>query len=316
MKIKNYIWFFLFLGFTVMVLGFTGIPSAAQKASSRPEQRLSAPQRAAALNASLATTCKEKPPKAPLPLAHDAQVFSSERVEKTLTGVWYGRVKGNYDKKFLAADGFVNVDYYMIIDTKRGEALVFEQFGSKRAAPKPKAGTPVWSYVFCDRANYKPRHPPQVHEFHKVANTVEDARAILRTSTGLALPANKGELVLSDVWKQLVDAKYFDDPKRSMAFAGALFKPFKFGNVPAEGGSLFALDLEAEYRGSGQTAATFQPGVPLRGYERGKFLGIRANSGDFLVSSFTLGEEMTTEKVEEAGVISLKYDKIVIGPIQ
>jgi hypothetical protein len=304
MKIKNYIW-------VVLVLGFAGIPSAAQRVSSG----LSAPQRAAAVDTSLGSTCREKTPKVPRVNAHDAQVFSTDRIERTLNGVWHGRVKGNYDKKFLAKDGFVNVDYYMIVDAKRGEALVFEQFGPKRAAPQPKAGTPTWSYVFCDRANYKPRHPPQVHTFYKVSDNVEDGRAILRASTGLALAADKGALVLADVWQQLVDTKYFDDPSRSLAYAGGFFKPFKMGNVPAVGGSLFSMDMTAEYRGSGMTAARFERGVPMRGYERGKFLGIGTNSGDYLVSSIALGEETTTDKSVEEDSIGLKYDKIVIGPL-
>ena len=314
-KVKNYIWSVLFLGFTVMVLGFTGIPSAAQTVASGPEQRMSASQLAASVDTSLDTTCSEQTPKVPQVNAHDARVFSIERVEKTLTGVWRGRVKGNYDPQYLARDGFVNVDYYMIVDAKRGEALVFEQFGPKRAAPQPKAGTPTWSYVFCDRANYKPRHPPQVHEFHKVADNVEDARAILRASTGLALAADEGELVLGDVWQQLVDTKYFDDPARSLAYAGGYFKPFVIENVPAEGGSLLSMDMTAEYRGSGMTAARFERGVPMRGFERGKFLGVTTGSGDYLVSSVSLGSEMRTLKQVLDDLVDMFFDKIVIGPL-
>lgn len=313
--LKTYVRSVLFFGFAALVLGFTGIPSAAQTVSSGPEQGLSAAQVAAAIDTSLDTTCSEQTPKIPQVNAHDARVFSMDRIARTLNGVWRGRVQGKYDEQYLAEDGFVNVDYYMIVDTRRAEVLVFEQFGPNRAAPQPKAGAPVWSYVFCDRENYKPRHPPQVHEFHKVSDNVEDARAILRASTGLALAADRGELVLGDVWQQLVDTKYFDDPARSLAYAGGFFKPFRIENVPAEGGSLLSMDLTAEYRGSGMTAARFQRGVPLRGYERGKFLGIATNSGDYLVSSFGLGEEMTTEKAEEEGTIGLKYDKIVIGPL-
>jgi hypothetical protein len=244
-------------------------------------------------------------------------VFSAERIENTLSGVWRGRVSGDYDKQFLAEDGFVNVDYYMIVDVRRGEALVFEQFGSERAAPEPKPGAPVWSYVFCGRENYVPRHPAQVHEFVKVLDNVEDARALLRISTGLKL-ADNGELVLSDVWQELVETKYFDDPSRSLAYAGGLFKPFKIGNVPygVKGGFLLEMDMQAEYRGSGQTAAKFTPGVPIRGFERGKFLGVGANSGDFLVASFTLGDEVYSDKEStEGGLIKMAYDKIVIGPL-
>jgi len=329
MKIKNYIWL-------VLVIGFTGIQAAAQRVPSKPAQGLSASESAVAVDTSLEVTCSQQTPKISRDLAHNAQVFSAERIETTLTGVWHGRVSGNYEKEFLAEDGFVNVDYYMIVDAKRGEALVFEQFGSTRAAPAPKPGAPVWSYVTCGRENYTPRHPAQVHEFRKVSDNLEDARDILKTSTGLTF-ANNGELVLSDVWQKLVDTKYFDDPKRSLAYAGGFFKPFKVGNVPVPGGSLLEMDMQAEYRGSGMTAARFERGVPIRGFERGRFLGVTASSGgvslrrahgsrqgegggDFLVSSFAIGSAVETEKEEvnalnSAPRISMTYDKVVIGPL-
>jgi hypothetical protein len=301
--IKSFFWF-------VVILGFAGIPAAAQ----RQQGGLTAAERTAALDTRLLTTCKEKPPGLAKVRAHNPQVFSTDRIERTLTGVWRGRVRGNYAKQFVAGDGNVNVDYYMIVDAKRGEILVFEQFGSKRSTPRPKAGTPTWSYVFCGRENYKPRHPAQVHTFEKVSDNLADARAILTTSTGLTFAS--GEFVLADVWKQLVDTRYFDDASRSLAFAGGFFKPFKIGSVPSgEGGVLLEMDMQAEYRGSGQTAARFQRGEPIRGFEKGKFLGVTTRSGDFLVASFALGLEVTVAKESEGGLISMKYDKIVIGPL-
>jgi|GEM_PF-2008436 len=336
MKIKNYIWL-------VLIIGFTGIEAAAQRVPSKRAQRLSAPaqqdlsapsqqslsasESAAAVDTSLQTTCSQQAPKISRDLAHSAQVFSADRIETTLTGVWHGRVSGNYEKEFLAEDGFVNVDYYMIIDAKRGEALVFEQFGDTRAAPVPKPGAPVWSYVTCGRENYIPRHPAQVHEFRKVSDNLEDARDILKTSTGLTF-AGTGELILSGVWQKLVDTKYFDDPARSLAYAGGFFKPFSIGNVPVSGGSLLEMDMQAEYRGSGMTAARFEPGVPMRGFERGRFLGVTTSSsslseggGDFLVSSFSLGGLIEVVKIIEdiflnsVPSISMTYDKVVIGPL-
>jgi hypothetical protein len=322
MKIKNYIWL-------VLVIGFTGIQAAAQRVPSKLAQGLSASERAAAVDTSLATTCSQKTPKIARVLAHNAQVFSAARIQRTLSGVWRGRVKGNYEKQYLAKDGFVNVDYYLIVDAARGEALVFEQFGSTRAAPPPKPGAPVWSYVTCGRENYVPRHPAQIHEFHKVSDNIEDARELLRISTGLTF-ADKGELVLSDVWQKLVETKYFDDPERSLAYAGGLFKPFSVGNVPVgEGGSLLEMDMHAEYRGSGMTAASFERGVPIRGFERGKFLGVETNSGGFLVATNGIGREIIVAKAAEqeenptrpTGApsgppkISFAYDKVVIGPL-
>lgn len=336
--IKNCIWL-------ALVIGFTGIQVSAQRVPSKRAQRLAAPaqqglsaapaqqqglsesEKAAAVDTSLETTCSQQSPKMSRNLAHNSQVFSVDRIERTMTGIWHGRVSGNYDQQFLTEDGFVNVDYYMIVDAKRGEALVFEQFGDTRAAPVPRAGAPVWSYVTCGRENYTPRHPAQVHEFFKVSDNIEDAREILKTSTGQTFNG-PGELMLADVWKQLVDTKYFDNPDRSLAYAGGFFKPFKFENVPVEGGSVLDMDMQAEYRGSGQTAATFEQGEPMRGFERGRFLGVSTSSanasqgaGDFLVASFSLGGLVEIVKIIEEIFLNsvprmtMTYDKVVIGPL-
>lgn len=312
-KIKNYIWI-------VLVLGFTGIPVAAQKVSPKPAQRLSAAEATAALNTSISATCGEQAPAAPRALAHDAQTFSADRIASTLNGVWLGRVSGEYDKQLFAKDGFLNVDYYMIVDVKRGEVFVFQEFGPARPGDrfKAKPGAPTWSYVWCARENYKTPSPRQIHEFTKVSDDVNDALDLINKSTGMEAAA-KGEVVLSDAWKRLVESKFFDDPKRSLAYAGALFKPLTMGNVQAaSGGSLFELRLVGEYRGSGQTAAKFAPGEPIRNVEQGHFLGVSTGSGDFLAASVGLGNAMMGPKLDFfASVFStqMTFDKVVIGPL-
>jgi hypothetical protein len=246
------------------------------------------------------------------------QAISMDRIERTLNGVWRGRVKGNYDRKLLAKDGTLNVDYLMVVDVKRGEALVFEQFGANRSAAtlRAKPGAPVWSYITCGKAQYKPRNmPAQVHEFVKVSDNIEDARALLSSSTKMAFDAKSGEVVLSDIWQRLVESKYFDDKSRSLAFAGGFFK-LKMGNVPsAVGGSLFDLNMQAEYRGSGQTVAKFTPGEPIRGVEQGQFLGVSMNQGDFLISSLKNGLPMKKGGVDSSNDIDMFFDKVVIGPL-
>jgi hypothetical protein len=209
----------------------------------------------------------------------------------------------------------------MVVDVNRGEVFVFQEFGPKRpgAAFRAKTGAPMWSYVWCARENYKSPSPRQVHQFVKVSDNVEDARELLNNSTGLALA--KDQVVLSDVWRNLVKTKFFDDPKRSIAYAGALFKPITMGNVQSSsvGGSLFELRLVGEYRGLGQTAAKFVPGEPIHNVESGHFLGVSADSGDFLVASVGLGNEMCCPK-EDAVMASpfttqMLFDKVVIGPL-
>ena len=297
-KIKTYI-------LIVLVLGLIAIPSA-QSAS---QQGLSARQLADVVNTNL-NACRTKTPIVP---QRTARAFSINRIERTLHGVWRGRVKGNYDTRLLAKDGFLNVDYCMIVDTKRHEALVFEQFGPNRAIARGKAGAPDWTYVMCGEEKYLPRHPAQVHEFQKVSDNIEDARELLRTSTGLTFDDNRG-LELSAIWKRLVDSKYFDTP-RSLAFAGSLFKPFEIEVVSnEERGSLLAMKIQTEYRGGGQTAARFQPGVPMRGFEEGHFIGVTTRSGDYLVS--TIGNGVAMRKaVTDGGLIHMFFDKVVIGPL-
>ena len=184
-------------------------------------------------------------------LAHDRTVFSTERIANTLNGVWLGRVSGEYDKQLFAKDGFLNVDYYMVVDVQRGEMFVLQEFGPNRPGATLRAvpGAPKWSYVWCAKENYKSPSPRQVHEFTKVSNNVEDARELVNGSTGLKLGGGD-QVVLSDVWQALVDMKFFDDSSRSLAYAGALFKPMTMASVTsADGGSLFELMLVGEYRG-------------------------------------------------------------------
>lgn len=314
MKIKNYVWM-------VLIIGSIGIPSMAQRRSqARFTQRLTTAERSAAINTSLDATCKEAPPRAPRALAHDARVFTPDRVARTLNGVWIGRVRGEYDRQLLARDGFLNVDYYMIVDVKRGESFVYQEFTDKRsgAGIRPKSGAPMWSYVWCARENYKSPSPRQVHTFTKVSDNIDDAKEILANSLGLKVDGGE-PLVLSNVWRTLVEQKFFDNPRRSLAYAGVLFSPFRMGNVTsAAGGSLFELRMVGEYRGSGQTAAKFAPGEAIHNIEQGHFLGLSMGQGDFLSASAGLGNAMVGPKSDfNAGVFStqMSFDKVVIGPL-
>jgi hypothetical protein len=261
-------------------------------------------------------------------------VFSPDRIARTLNGVWIGKVVGEYDPQLLAKDGALNVDYYMIVDVKRGEAFVYEEFGDKRsgAGLKPKAHAPVWSYTWCARENYESKSPRQVHTFTKVSDNVEDAREVLNNSLGLRL----SRVVLSDVWQKLVEAKYFDDPKRSLGYAGVLFKPITLGSVTtaAGGGSLLELRMVGEYRGIGETAAKFIPGEPIHNVEQGHFLGLSGSqakvpkgallaadsmgSGDYLSASADLSNAMVGPKSDATAALfstQMAFDKVVIGPL-
>jgi hypothetical protein len=296
---KNSIW--------LLIYGLTLVPCTAW-AQKDSEHGLSAQDLRTVTSTDL-KVCGAKVPTVP---PTNARAFPIDRVEKTLNGVWRGKVWGEYDKKFLDKEGFLNVDYYMIVDVKRHEALVFEQYGPTRAVAHAKAEGPVWSYVMCGEEGYLPHHAAQVHEFQKVSDNVEDAREILRTSTGLAFE-DKSELVLSEIWRKLVDTKYFDTA-RAPAYAGALFQPFEIEPVDEKNKSVFRMKLQAEYRGAGATAAKFQSGVPIHGVEQGQFLGVATDSGDFLVSSVGNGAEFN-KQATDGGLIDMAFDKVIIGPL-
>jgi hypothetical protein len=243
----------------------------------------------------------------------DARAFPQDRIEKTLHGVWRGRVTGAYPKNFLAKDGALNVDYYWVIDMKRHEALILEQFTSNRTEmPKAIAGGPSFSFLMCGAEGYVPRAPRQVHAFQKVSDNIEDAKSLFQTSTGLK--AEDKEFTLSAAWQQLVDTKYFDTSKFG-AYAGGLFKPFELGSLEnAIGPSFLTMRYQAEYRGSGVTAAHFTSGTPIRGVEEAHFLGVKTGGGDFLVASFGNGQAWRKEATQ-GGVMELAFDKVVIGPL-
>lgn len=339
-KIKRYSW-------VVLVVGLIGIPAMAQPRRTQTRsgqitraQSMSATARATVLNTTIATTCAERAPLAPRLLTHDARTYSQDRVANTLNGVWIGRVTGEFDPQLVGRDGFLNVDYYMIVDVKRGEAFVYEEFSDKRsgAGLQAKRGAPKWTYVWCAKEDYKTKSPRQVHEFTKVSDDVNDARRVLNNSLGLRLGGND-DVVLSDIWKRLVEARFFDNPQRSLAYAGVLFKPVTMGTVKsANGDGLFELRLVGEYRGSGQTAAQFVPGNPIHNVEQAHFVGFSMSSqevrqlgrrapsiaaeiegsGDFLSASVGLGNAMIGPKDDALAAVfstQMSFDKVVIGPL-
>ena len=340
--IKNYIW-------AVLIIGLISLPAVAQTRRPRVRsaqvtraQNMSVVQRASALNTSLATTCAASAPAAPRILTHDARTFSQDRIANTLNGVWLGRVTGEFDRQLMGRDGFLNVDYYMIVDVKRGEAFVYEEFTEKRSGAQfrraERRGAPKWTYVWCAKEDYKTKSPRQVHEFVKVSDDVNDARQILRDSLGERFQGND-EVVLSDMWKRLVEARFFDNPQRSLAYAGVLFKPITMGTVKSSNGDgLFELRLVGEYRGSGQTAAQFVPGNPIHNVEQAHFVGFSMSSqevrrlgrrapsiatelegsGDFISASMELGNAMVGPKDDALAAVfstQMAFDKVVIGPL-
>ena len=315
----------------LLILGVIGIPAAAQKRRperskgtrvsraaamlSKPVQNPSPSEIATALDTSIATTCAETAPTTPRVLSHDATVFSPQRIANTLNGVWLGKVSGEHDPQLIAADGFLNVDYYIVVDASRGEAFVFQEFGNRRSGAhfQPTPGAPKWTYVICARENDQTTSHHEVNEFVKVSDDIQDARAVITNSTGLTFSAGE-ELVISNVWQRLVAAKFFDDPNRSLRYEGALFKPLTIGNVPSGSGSLSDLKFVGEYRGSGQANVEFTPGEPIHHVEQGQFLGL-STSADFLAASRGLGRVKAKAHHAAVSRSAMTFDKVVIGPL-
>lgn len=299
--------------FTIMLCGFTMILSSSRTPLlGESDAQVKTGRYARRLDAIVKMNVEDCGKSVPIVPEKEVRTFPQDRINKTLHGIWRGRVSGEIDKKFTAADGFLDADYYMIVDVKRGEALTVSQFGPVRSTPKPMPNAPVWSFLMCGDSQYVPPHPPQIHEFQKVSNNLEDARAILESATGVKV--DDRDFLLSATWQKLVERKYFENALFP-SYVGGLFKPFKIGNVVNRTSvSLFSMNFEAEYRGSGMSTPRFESGVPISGSESAQFVGVTLDSGDFLVSSFGNGVQWKKASLQK-GQIDLFIEKVIIGPL-
>jgi hypothetical protein len=245
----------------------------------------------------------------------NAKSFPKDRIAKTLNGVWHGQVLGD--------DGHVGVDYFWIIDMKRNEGLILAQRSGKEtvAAPQPSvaATAPKFTYVMCAHEGYIPsKDSPQVHEFTKVSDDISNAARIVYEATGV--PIKKARATLADIWRALLAARYFSDPKyadqHGIAYAGGFFKPMRIEPVAsAIGPSQTSMRWDAEYRGGGATSLRFTPEVPVSGVEYAQFVGTSAGSGDYLVASPGNGRLWKVEAIRGAAY-DLAFDRVVLGPLQ
>jgi hypothetical protein len=263
-----------------------------------------------------ATTLKSgrTDPAAIIPTSN-AKAFPKDRISKTLNGVWQGRVLGD--------DGHVGVDYFWIIDMKRSEGLIIAQRSGKETVPAPQpavaANAPKFTYVMCAHEGYIPsKDSPQVHEFTKVSDDISNAARIVQEATGIA--TKKARATLADIWRALVNARYFTDPRyadrHGNAYAGGFFKPMDISPVAsAIGPSQLSMRWDAEYRGGGATSMKFTPEVPVSGVEYAQFVGTSADSGDFLVASPGNGRLWKVE-ARTGGSYDLAFDRVILGPLQ
>jgi hypothetical protein len=253
---------------------------------------------------------------------HDARAFPTDRIAKTLNGIWQGRVLGD--------DKDLSVDYFWIVDTKNNEGLIIALRNGKQsvAAPKEAATAPKLTFLMCPHEGYIPsKQTPMIHEFVKVSDNIQDAPRIVQKATGLKL--SKARPSLSDLWQELLASKYFSGLP-AVAFAGALFKPMQIERVANTFGPAgVSLKWDAEYRGGGATAIQYTTGEPMIGVEHAEFVGTTTNQGDYLVSSPGNGKIW---KVEASGIVGtgskveaarrtghsydLAFDKVVLGPLR
>ncbi len=241
----------------------------------------------------------------------------TDRITKTLNGIWRGQVIGD--------DSHVNVDYYWIMDMQRGEGLIIAQRSGKdtlaaKAAAMPKAAAdaaPKLTYLLCVHPGYIPSKPnPQVHEFTKISDNINDIAGILQQSTGLKHA--KANPTLSEIWQGLVQMGYFSDPKfadeRGIAYAGALVKQTLQPVGSAVGPPSISMKLDGEYRGGGQTSIQWTNDEPVSGVEHVEFVPTTTGSGDYLVSTAGNGKQWKVEALKGANY-DLAWDKVVLGPL-
>ena len=255
------------------------------------------------------------------------RAFSTDRIARTLHGIWQGRITGD--------DKDLGVDYFWIMDTKNNEGLIVALRNGKQTVASPQEATnaPKITFLLCPHEGYLPaKDTPMVHEFVKVTDNLDDAPRILQTAT-TSLKLSQQRPSLSDLWKGLLAAQYFESMPAE-AFAGALFKPLQIGHVAnAVGPAAHALGWDAEYRGGGSTTIKYTTGLPMVGVEHGEFIGTSTGSGDYLVSSPGNGKiwkveasQMVTRSSPAGGkqaaqesfpeiCYDLAFDAVSIGPL-
>lgn len=240
--------------------------------------------------------------------SRNTKEFSRGRIAKTLHGMWRGQVLGD--------DGHVGVDYFWIMDTRRSEGLIIAQRTGKEtmAGLKAIANAPKLTYLMCAHEGYIPsKDSPQIHEFVKVSDSVDDAPRIIQAATGVKL--RKPRPTLSDLWQELVATGYFKDLPAT-AYAGGFFQPIQIEQVAtAAGTSGVSVKWNGEYYGGGATSIKFSPDVPIKGVEYAHFVGTTATAGDFLVSSPGNGNLWKVEAFQGAEY-DLAFDSVVLGPLQ
>jgi hypothetical protein len=260
----------------------------------------------------------------------NAREFPTDRIAKTLQGVWQGKVLGD-DKELI-------VDYFWIIDTKNNEGLAIALRNGKQTVPNPRsaANAPKFTFVLCAHDGYIPsKETPMIHEFVKVSDSIDAAPQILEKATGLKF--QKTQAKLSDLWQEIVASGYFN-ALPAIAFAGGMFKPMQIGTVAnAIGPAGISLGWDGEYRGGGATAIQYMTGVPISGVEHGEFVGTSTTSGDYLVASpgngkmwrveagtkmDTYAKVETSSKVKgkgdatvQSGSYCMDFDNVTLGPL-
>lgn len=244
-----------------------------------------------------------------LPVANRKAV-ASDRIAKTLNGVWRGEVLGD--------TGDVHVDYFWIIDTKANEALIIAQRSGKETldAPVLPANAPKLTYLMCAHDGYSPgSNTPQIHQFVKVSSSTDNAAEIVEKATGYKSAIVKP--ALADIWRGLISTGYFDSLPY-VAYAGGFFKPIQIGTVPSltkGAAAQVSMRWDAEYRGGGTTKLKYTTGVPMTGSEQVQFVGAAATTGDYLLSSPGNGNLWKVEVVA-GGDYDLAFDQVSLGPLE
>lgn len=239
----------------------------------------------------------------------ERRVFPTERIAKTLHGIWRGEVKGDTSD--------LNVDYFWIIDTNLNEALIIAQRSGKNTlGPSQLPNPPKLTYLMCAHDGYSPgTSVPQIHEFTKVYATTDNAARIVQEATGLE-DARPGATP-TELWQGLLRTEYFNGLPY-VAFAGALFKPIRIEQVPnANLPPEIFLGWDAEYRGGGSTKIRYTTGLPLIGKERAQFIGASAGTGDYLLASPGNGSIYKVEMIEGyEAYYDLAFDSVSLGPLE
>lgn len=258
-------------------------------------------------------------PKVQIPGAFNV---NPDEVANLLNGVWVGTRTVKPGSALVAGYATPLTTYVMVYDMAAKESFVFEEHGEPTKGTAftaqhdaaVKSGAPRITYFYCG----SPALGAFRDEFVKVS---DDPRI---EPMERALSGSGTRMSLAKIWEALKDTQYFS---KSRSFLNSAFYTVALTpNNPSSrlkqprGFRDLRLDLVGQLRGSPDFAPAYANGQPVAGVESGVFQGVKAMTGNYIVSTAIAVPCNCAggKKIEQdaPGLAHFTYTKVVIGPLR